>query len=321
MDFLEDNIETILIKYPKLLITETFTLEDKFKKRKKFYKKYKNDINFCKPIGIGGLISVTVQILYGECDAVVFFDDLDGGIGKISNNPNSNEDPLLDNLVKLQLITYNYQVVLSACKINQNVLVKRTKQETIDWMDKLTHPVSTSKREDIIIHFKIDEKNSEATIQKYNELSILIEKLNAKNLGYKMRLRLKGLGSIEAEITFTITISFEQFFETFFEQFYHQFTEEFMNFRTLLDATLFGWLGKNKIIARFKFRDNCLESIIEYCQKEKINISKPELIQIKKSKGIKFVENNKEITIYCDESGKVKKTDSKIDSKKIEIEQ
>ena len=140
-DFLNDNEKKIFENFDKVLITRTVPLERIFES-KPFYAKRKNQIIFCKPMGVGGLIEASMQILYKECDTVIFYDDLGEYEEKPeipSNDVASGEidDPFLDMFVTLQMISFNYQVILAACKINQDVLVKRTKNEADKWVLKL----------------------------------------------------------------------------------------------------------------------------------------------------------------------------------------
>ena len=101
--FLRIN-KKIFADYDKIIISKT-TLD---------LKNEHPHIETCNEIGKGGLIDMAMIILFGRCDDIFFYDQ---------REPNQTSE----------LLAYSYQLVLSACKVNQEVKVKMNIEQVEEW--------------------------------------------------------------------------------------------------------------------------------------------------------------------------------------------
>ena len=129
--FLRKNKDT-LSKFDRILITTT---------KGKFYDKFKNTKVFpCKPVGQGGLVDIAMEILFGRCNDVVFYDSPIDDTKKRKTKAKADEFNRPFGTVLSEIIAYNYQLIISACKINQNVRVKTNMKQAEEWIAKLEKP-------------------------------------------------------------------------------------------------------------------------------------------------------------------------------------
>ena len=153
-----------LSTFKKILVTESplLDIDDKL---------YDKKIITCDPVGKGGLTQISMEVLFGRCDDIIIFDD--------------NTIPDRD--------AYSNQVLLNACKRDQNVRVITNIAWARDWASfeqKKMYENNTQKTNSSRIFVEngttVTETNSKSETELSTDLSLINDIVKFGSMGFKI---------------------------------------------------------------------------------------------------------------------------------------
>jgi hypothetical protein len=247
----------------------------------------------------GGLVEMAVEILFGFVSHLIIFDQPydDDETNQNLNNSESDSPSNLDNVNnKTQvefddIISYKYQIILSACKINQDIHVKMNIHQANEWLQYIEEEFQSERNEEtykLEYKFTIFSDNIEEQNKTFGEFNQLIGTYS-RDVNYTVSITSDPL---EIFLTVVIPIIATPLITPAFEKFIHKISEFFIKYNTTTNL---------KSISR---NISCEELVIKKHEKQALKFIRMKASQKIENKEVFVIFDGEKFHTYeCDENG------------------